>query len=347
MKREGKMMNEHGGNVYVDGQLKHWQDMSANINALGLPHSVRTAILNSLDNIVHYPDVNSLALKKSISKRYNIATENILTLNGATEFFYLYFKEYKPNNVLIVSPTFSEYERAARAAGCNVRHFITSHIDGFKINMERLISELTGDECVVICRPNNPTGTMTDIEQLLKISAISNLIVDESFIDFVKCAKSANEFVYEKLMVVHSLTKIYAIPGLRLGFAAAPKSMIERLDKVKDVWNVNSLAQAAGVSALDDVEYINQTHEWLKSEIEYVTRRLQDMNIMFYEPTANFILMYFKNATEIIEKLKQNNILVRSCANFIGLNENYIRMAIRTRSENERALDLIGGLMRR
>ena len=337
---------EHGGLVYdKNGQLINYQDMSANINALGLPPLVRKAIHQSIENVIHYPDVNATALKLSIARRYNVSVENILTLNGAAEFFYLYFQVMKPKRVLIISPTFSEYERAATAAGCEVKHFITLEEDNFNINFKNLKAELTDEDCVVLCRPNNPTGVMTRLNDVMRILKYAgSLIVDESFIDFVQYARSMRQQVSDNLTVVQSLTKIYAIPGLRLGFAICSEAAVKRLEQAKDVWNVNVLAQAAGIAALTDTEYIKRTHDWLKTETAYVTEQLKRLNIKYYEPAANFVLMKFtdgETVERIINALLRKKIIVRKCENFVGLDGSFIRIAIKTHTENELAMKVI------
>ena len=164
------------------------------------------------------------------------------------------------------------------------------------------------------------------------------MIVDESFIDFAQNARSARQLVSDKLTVVQSLTKIYAIPGLRLGFAVCSKSTVERLEQAKDVWNVNALAQAAGVAALSDIDYIRQTHIWLKTETEYVIKRFKELKIKYYEPTANFVLIQFDvdiTTERVMDRLMRGRILARRCENFVGLDNRFIRLAIRTRAENE------------
>ena len=344
---------EHGGNIYnVDGRADDWLDMSANINPIGLSEAVKFAILSNIDGLVHYPDPQAIELKSAIAERYNFELENIITLNGAAEFFYLFFNTFRPRRVLVPVPSFSEYERSAKAAACEVKYFTTCAESNFNINFDELIKTIRNEaiNCVVLANPNNPTGN------LLKNSSISRLfdevefvIIDESFIDFLGDNFSTRKLLrtQKNLVIVQSLTKFFAIPGLRLGFAAADESVIKRLELGKDVWNVNYLAQKAGVAALADEEYIIKTRNWLSEEKIYINERLSKIDTLnYFEPTVNFVLIKFASeatALNVTEELKKQNILVRSCSNFRGLDSDYIRLAIRSREENCRVIDLLKG----
>ena len=320
---------EHGGFVYdSEGRLRNVLDFSANINPLGIPDSVRHAIEKNLDGIVHYPDPSARRLKEAIAARYALEIENIAVFNGAAEFFYVFFKLLAPSAIHIPQPTFGEYERAARAAELRMN-----------------FSEL--EQNVVVCNPNNPAGELHSSDEILKLAAAHRVIVDESFIDFVGDEYSVKRFVArnENLIVVQSLTKIFAIPGLRLGFAIADRNLIERLEQSKDVWNVNYLAQIAGVAALGDEKYLERTRQWIEVERRYVFDRLRAIDgIEVFEPSANFVLMRFataERARRTIERLKAHDILIRSCENFRGLDARCIRMAIRLRAENDRVLNIL------
>ena len=347
---------EHGGNIYnVKGQAEKWLDMSANINPLGLSETVKTAIADNIGGLVHYPDPQAQELKSAIAMRYDIATKNIITLNGAAESFYLFFNTFKPSRVLIPVPAFSEYERAAKAAGCNVHYFTTQAEDNFNIDFNALIDTIktSNINCIVLANPNNPTGNLLPINDNFIMKLLDNVefvMIDESFVDFVGDDYSIRQLIksHHNLIIVQSLTKFFAIPGLRLGFAIAAEAVIKRLEFGKDVWNVNYLAQKAGVAMLADEEYINETRRWLAVEREYVTDQLKNINgIKYFKPTVNFVLIKFKsveNALKVIDKLKSYRILVRSCSNFRGLDGSYIRMAIRRREENRKVLDILSSM---
>ena len=346
---------EHGGNVYnSSGQLSDWLDMSANINPIGLSEAVKSAIISNIDGLIHYPDPAVRELKSAISTRYKVNYNNIITLNGAVEFFYLFLNAIRPKRVLIIVPSFSEYERAAMAAGCDIEYFFTYVEDNFNINFERL-KKIIKDEnisCIVLANPNNPTGNTIALDEIVGLlNIIEFVLIDESFVDFIGDEFSVRNLLnqYKNLIVVQSLTKFFAIPGLRLGFAVANEAMIQCLERRKDVWNVNHLAQKAGVAALVDENYISKSRKWISEEKLHVVERLKKISkIKFFKPTVNFVLIKFQSekiALKIIENLKSHRILVRSCANFRGLDCSYIRIAIRYRKDNDRVIDLIENML--
>ena len=336
---------QHGGQVYgADGKLDFKLDFSANINPLGMPDSVRQTLLKNFEGIVHYPDPAATELKISISSRYNVPPENLILLNGAAEFFYLYCNVIKPARVIIPVPSFSEYERAARSVNAAVEYFFLREEDNFQLDAEKLFAKVTAEkfDCLIIGRPNNPTGNIISLDAIKKLSSAVKILVDESFIDFLDI-ESARQLVSEKICVVQSLTKIFAIPGLRLGFAIVDKNFAERLNAAKDVWNVNFLAQKAGVAAISDEKFLQDTRTWLECEKKYFVKRLRELpNVKVFEPTVNFVLIKFSTeelAKNLVKKLRAEKILVRSCGNFAGLDERFLRLAIRTRDENNMLLD--------
>lgn len=324
---------EHGGQVYdAAGKAGDWLDFSANINPLGLSEKILQTLEENLRGIVNYPDPQAAELKRAIANRYDVPEKNLVLLNGAAEFFYLYFNAMRPARVIIPVPSFSEYERAARAAGCDVKYFFTKAAESFSIDVDKL--EATANDCVIIGRPNNPTGNLISTEEILRLAEVASVIVDESFIDFLD-VESVKKFASERIAVVQSLTKIFAIPGLRLGFAVVEENLATRLNLSKDVWNVNFLAQKAGVVALSDEEFLRRTRAWLEVEKKFFVDRLSNLRgVEVFAPTVNFVLFRHEQAERILKDLRREKILLRSCANFVGLDNTYLRSAIRSREEN-------------
>ena len=295
--------------------------------------------MKNLDGVINYPDADARELTAAISKRYAVRPENLILLNGATEFFYLYMNTLRPKKVIIPEPAFSEYERAARAAGGEVIFFFTRAEENFSLDVDKL--EVTSSDCVILGRPNNPTGNLIAAEKILKLSEVASVVVDESFIDFLD-VESVRKFVSEKISVVQSLTKIFAIPGLRLGFAVVEENLARRLNLSKDVWNVNFLAQKAGVAALADGDFLRRTRAWLATEQKFFVERLTNLRgVQVFPPTANFVLFKHDRADEVLTTLRREKILLRSCANFAGLDGSYLRSAIRSRAENLRLFDAL------
>ena len=343
---------QHGGQVYNSaGQVDFYLDFSANINPLGISDAVRKALIENLDGIVHYPDPNATVLKNSLIQRYGVASERLVLLNGAAEFFYLYCNVTRPARVLIVVPSFSEYERATLSTGASIEYFFLREEDNFQLDVQKLFAKVTAEkfDCLIIGRPNNPTGNLISLDAIKKFSRAVNVVADESFIDF-RAIESARELVNKKISVVQSLTKIFAIPGLRLGFAVVEENLAQRLNFAKDVWNVNFLAQKAGVVALADEKFLQDTRIWLDAEKKYFVDKLKELPaVKVFEPTVNFVLIKLASkelANFAVKKLRDEKILVRSCGNFVGLDERFLRLAIRRRSENDLLIDTLNKILK-
>lgn len=347
----------HGGNIYEQPPEEGWLDFSANINPLGLAPAVREVIVKNIDGVVHYPDPYARELKAALSHHYQIPEGNLVLGNGAAELFYLFLHIVRPKRVLIPVPSFSEYERAALAAGSEVEYFFLNQEDGFALDMEILAKRARSlrAESVIVGNPNNPTGRMLTTEEIESFLQVTNegedppwLMVDESFLDFRKDAERyrARRLLekYDRLFIIQSLTKFYALPGLRLGFGLGPMELIERLDLGKDMWNVNLLSQKAGTVALSQAKYARQTVELVAVEREFLFQGLSKIRDMKpYRPTVNFILLRIEAMTseEFAASMKQEGILVRNCDNYSGLDDHYVRVAVRKRKDNQRLLDRI------
>lgn len=344
----------HGGNIYEANPAQgEWLDFSANINPMGLSSSVRRAIEEGIPRLVHYPDPSARALKQAIAEHYGAPFAGIVLGNGGAELFYVLFHTVRPKRVLLPVPSFSEYERAALSAGAEVVYFPLREEDDFHLDEEALCAQMKAGDCLILGSPNNPTGqrvTRGALEQVLKEARQKDIltIVDESFMDF--CADAADFTAralcadYDRLIVVQSLTKFFAIPGLRLGFAVASRTLAERMDAAKDPWNANSLAQAAGVAALADEEYQRRTMAWLGVEREFLFSALSALGgVKAYPPTVNFILLRLAsswgNAAAFCALMREKGILLRDCSNYPGLDDTFVRVAVRKREDNERLLE--------
>ena len=345
----------HGGNVYDgEGILQNWIDVSANINPLGLSGRVKEAIITAVDMLVHYPDPEARALKNALAHHYEILKERLICTNGAAELMYIYFHTFKPKEVIIPVPSFDEYEKAAKAGGAHITYVYTQQ-DNFNSNLMRMV-EAAGEEAVIILgNPNNPTGSLVrkeEVEAAVKEGIKKNLrfVVDESFLDFrydeERFSVKKLTGIYENLLVIRSLTKFFALPGLRLGFGTACEPDIKKMEGHKDCWNVNSLAQVAGTAALTDGEYIRESRRLCEVERVYMKTRLQEITeIHVTGGSVNFILIQFllpyHTAKEAADYFKCHGILIRNCCNYRGLNGEFIRLAVRDRVTNNRVIRII------
>lgn len=352
---------EHGGNIYKATrsgcELTNLLDFSANINPLGLSDSLRYSILTNLDNITVYPDADAHDLKEAISHAYQVEHDSITTGNGAAELLYVLCNVLRPKQVLIPAPTFSEYERAARVSGATVNYFYLSNHDGFKIDVERLTCGLKkfSVDILFIGNPNNPTGTILtnrEIEVILKAAQPQNtiVVVDESFMDFLPdeqkytCRRLLSD--YDNLFILHSLTKFYAIPGLRLGFSLTNHKLTNLMHQGKDPWNVNSLAQIAGVTALADQNFRQNTREVIHMNKNSLYADVQAIpELKPFWPSVNFMLVKIiqsrMTSTQLQSLLKQQNILIRDCSNYPGLSDKYFRVAVKLPEQNQKLVSAL------
>ncbi|MEG6585508.1 threonine-phosphate decarboxylase CobD [Dendrosporobacter sp. 1207_IL3150] len=344
---------EHGGNIFKAARNKNTSsidfiDFSANINPLGLADNVRESIISSLDKIIHYPDPDAHDLKTAISKYYNVDYASITVGNGAVELLYVLCHLVKPKRVLIPAPSFSEYERAAKASKAEVEYYYLCENTNFTIDVSKIIPIMDEFDIVFIGNPNNPTGTILpkkDLELLIRSAQKSNclVVVDESFIDFLPDDNqhTCRDLIksYDNLVILHSLTKFYAIPGLRLGFTLTSTELAKLLDLGKDPWNANTLAQSAGVAALKNIDYRIKTKEIIGSAKQQFYKDLcsiQGLKVHF--PSVNFILINIENtglmSAELSQRMYERGFLIRDCANYPGLSPFYIRLAVKLPVQN-------------
>lgn len=343
----------HGGNLYAASRQRGSSfheilDFSANINPLGLSENIRQTLCDSLEDIIHYPDVQAYAVKQEISQHYQVDIERITMGNGAVELMYVLCHILQPQKVLVTAPTFSEYQAAAKASHADIEYLYLSPQENFTINISELIQRLANVDIVFVCNPNNPTGTLLtniQLEELLRVAAQHNtyVVVDESFIDFLPSDQPytcrhllAN---YSNLVILHSLTKFYAIPGLRLGFVLSNPELTRQLHLGKDPWNVNTLAQKAGVAALQDHIYQREGKTFLEKAKTELYEGLQSITGLHpYPPSVNFILVDIKNtgltSKELVEAMAAYHILIRDCSNYPGLSAEYIRVAVKRPEQN-------------
>ena len=343
----------HGGNIY-DAPAPHgeWMDFSANINPLGLSESVREAIEGGIPNLIHYPDPAAKELKRAVADHYGAPVESIVLGNGGAELFYVLFHALRPKRLLLPIPSFSEYERAALSAGTEISYVRLREEDSFALPEDDLIADMRAGDCLLVGNPNNPTGNLVGVgvwERLLRAAEGKDVLVvaDESFMDFREDAAdyAARTLAGQSrhLIVVQSMTKFFALPGLRLGFAVADPETAWRLEAAKDPWNVNLLAQRAGVAALSDDAFRKMTLAWLREERSFLFGAFREMSdLKAYEPTVNFILLRLGTslgrAADFCARMREQGILLRDCSNYPGLDDTFVRVAVKMRAENEKLL---------
>jgi len=318
-------------------------DFSSNITPIGVPKSVKTILKKNLDNIQRYPDYNSSKVISSLTKYIKLDKRYLLVGNGAIEIIYNFCFAFLSKNtkVLIPVPTFQEYELAAKLNNCKVSYFTTMNLSE---NLDQFLSKIPKQGCVFLCNPNNPTGKLLSKNQILVIiktakNLSSIVFIDECFIEMVPDSnQSTISYVkkYDNVFVLRSLTKSFGLAGIRIGYAASSKQMIEILQKIKIPWSVNSLAQDAASIALKNKSHIKKSNYVIKKELNYLMNAISQLNgFNCYDSTTNFILIKTKhNSTKLQQKLLKHKILIRDCKNFRGLDNHHIRIAVKSHKDN-------------
>jgi L-threonine-O-3-phosphate decarboxylase len=328
-------------------------DFSSSVNPLGPSKKALDAAKKAFSQITAYPDSNSNALRQVIANHFGISKGNVVVGNGSTELMYLFAEVFmkKGDKAVMPAPTFGEYESAVRKTGETPKFAKLGK--NFAIEAEAFKREMAGAKLVFLCNPNNPTSmllpqeTLTDIiENALEQDTL--VFLDEDFLEFVEHEKALTMIgkinKYPNLFVLRSFTKIFGLTGLRVGYGIANEEIINVLLCAKIPWNVNCLAQAAAVAALKDEAHLRVTRELIKKEKAWLQGELgKIMSFKFSLPDANFFFIDIRKsgltATELKNKMLKQGILIRDCSSFKGLDEYYIRVAVKTREENERLID--------
>ena len=332
-------------------------DFSVNANPLGPPASLADAIKKGFALLNRYPDSSSRRICRKLARHLNLSAGNIIVGNGATELIYLISRwcsrRLNTLNAMIVAPTFSDYQRSVSLVGGQVRHHLLSAETCFQLDIDRLIADAMESDILFLCNPNNPTGQLFQKSQIIALATAlpkTLIVVDEAFLSFTDephhnsvCIDVIN---FPNLIVLYSMTKLFAIPGLRLGYLVAHQNLVEYLNQHKEPWTVNIFAQIAGEMLLDENDYILRSRELVKIEREFLFNQLKQLFWLTPFPAAaNFLLVRIErkdlSATMLKEKLIKERILIRNCANFVGLNERFFRIAVRKHAEN---LKLISAL---
>lgn len=329
------MTDRHGGNIY---KYKNYLDFSANINPLGMPESVKNAVIESADFCDVYPDPLCTGLVGKISEYEK--TKHIVCGNGADDLIYRIISAVRPENAVICSPSFTEYRKALEENNCKITEYILSEKNGFDVTADFADCLDFNTDIVFLCSPNNPTGKTININLLENIAGKcleKNIILvcDECFMGFVTDGKnkSLRNFLNDNIIILKAFTKIYAMAGLRLGYAVfGSEELAEKVRRNGQYWSVSVPAQRGGISALDEKDYLLTTVEFVRKEREFLMSELSGMGLKVFEPEANFI--FFRCSLPLDVLLEREKILIRNCSNYSGLEDGFFRIAVRTHEEN-------------
>jgi threonine-phosphate decarboxylase len=337
---------EHGGRALAFARARNIDyrdvlDFSANINPLGPSPRAIEALKNSLDSIQVYPDEAAEHLTKRLAADLHLPQSHILAGNGATDLLYFWLRTIRPRTATLIVPTFSEYRRALASIDAAVDLIRLNPDNHFDLPMIRPTTDV-----VILTNPNNPTGAYAPpevmrewLEQLLPSTQV---LLDEAFVDFTAQPSMVRDVGrFANLWVLRSMTKFHAIPGLRLGYLVG--SGVTELARFREPWQINNLAEIAGIASLDDHEHAEGTMQFMHRERIWLWKQLQDLrHIRAFPTAANFFFARCDSDTlmsELISNLASENILIRDCRNTEGLDGPYFRFAVKSHPDNVRLLE--------
>lgn len=337
--------NPHGGDIY---QEKIILDFSSNTNPFGTPEGVLDAIGGVLSNIHHYPDPYCRDLVKAISSFEGLPSEYVLCGNGAAELIYAYCQAINAKNAVELAPTFAEYSLALEGTGCRVDRYFLDSDNGFELDDGFLDFALScKPDAIFICNPNNPTGRIVPVRLLERLLELcrrcgARLFLDECFLDLSDDRVSMKGFLqnYPELFILKAFTKSYGMAGVRLGYClSSDADLLASMSKTVQPWNVSMLAQVAGIAALREGSFLEETRKVVSVERVWLGKELESLGFQVCSSQANYLL--FKGKPGLDEALRKRGIAIRNCDNYQGLCSGWYRIAVRLHDQNEQLIAAI------
>ncbi len=348
----------HGGDIYTNGVLKGVEliDFSSNINPLGIPESFINNINEALNNCTRYPDIKYREILKSLSDYTGVNEENFLLGNGAAEIIDLCIACFK--SILIVVPSFAEYEIDGKKHGCKIEHSYLNK-DDMSYDYDDILKKIPNVEALVIGNPNNPNGGIINKDKFKSILDIceredKTIIIDEAFIEFV--GDNEKSFIkelesYKCIFIIRALTKFFGMPGIRFGYGISKnKDLLQNISKKQNPWNINCFAETAVKYVLKDTKYMENSLIWINSEKKFLTEQLKDIEFIdkVFTTNANFLLVKLKgtDCNKLYDYCLEKGLLIRKCSNYKGLNEYYARLAIKDKRRNDILISILKNFYR-
>lgn len=343
----------HGGNIYGN-RIEY--DFSVNLNPSGPPDAVRDALVKALNHVEEYPDPEYRELRRELANRWQLAEEQLVLGNGASELIPGIIRALAPKTCMVTAPCYSGYETALNAAApsCRIHRIFLREEDDFTLpkNICQEIARVKPD-LLILTNPNNPNGKRISVNRLREIAGACRgagtvLLTDECFLalsggdedSLIHCIRSEalpairiGEEGLPPTVVLRAFTKTFAIPGVRLGYAVCSGSLAARIRRELPEWNLSVFAQYAGLAALEPSGYMAASVEMIAQEREYLTAELKKLGLRVFPSDANYILFQSRDR-ELHRKLLDKGILIRDCRDYHGLTAGLYRAAVRTRREN-------------
>ncbi|WP_367566068.1 histidinol-phosphate transaminase [Lacrimispora sp.] len=359
------MEYQHGGDIYTNSVTI---DYSANINPLGLPEKVKEALYEAVEHCSCYPDSRCLALKQVLAEFHQVPAEAVICGNGAADLIFQIVQAVKPDRALLIAPSFLEYRQALLASSCEITYYDLDEKEGFRLKVKKLEKWIEESkihfQMIFLCNPNNPTGFAAKREELAEFLDFCRekeifCVVDECFNEFLQepeyysILEDLQKQEYGHVFLLKAFTKIYAMAGLRLGYGICfNRKISDCMEELRQPWSVSSLAQAAGIAALKETDYVEQTRALITSEREFLKQKLLELGFFVFEPMANYIFFRDMRRTALEEEnllyrqLLERKVLIRSCSNYRGLDGTYYRICVKQRKENEEFISILESVCR-
>lgn len=338
-------MQYHGGDIYRN-QIR--LDFSVNTNPLGMPDSVREALHQAVEEAEHYPDIHAQELTKAVAERLRISEKRLVFGNGASELFHAVLHAVKPSKILIPVPSFLGYEEAAKAMDCEVIFYEMKKEEKYSLT-ERILDALDESiSLVFLANPNNPVGNLVEPELIFKIAEKCRqcditLVLDECFMELTG-KEMTHSFLnqldeFPNVVVVRAFTKLYAIPGVRLGYLICEQTLAEKIRLQLPEWNLSVFAQRAGVAAIKEQEYVARAVVCIQTQRLFLREELKAAGCNVFDSDADYLLFYSEK--KLYELFLQRGILIRDCSNFRGLQRGYYRIAVKSEEQNRIFADVL------
>ena len=347
----------HGGKrvpaaVFAGKREEDMIDFSVNLTPLGIPENIRRAMEESLSRAGWYPDYSKERLKKALSQFHQVPESRICMGNGAADVIYRTVFALKPKKALLLAPTFAEYGAALRCVDARIDYYRVNHED-FQVKAD-ICEQIDRDtEMVFLCNPNNPTGLLiskemvtTVLEQCEAVGAW--LVVDECFLEFIADGEKYSVIEklknHKRLLIIKSFTKMFGIAGLRLGYLLCGKEgLASYIDRFGCDWNVNCVAEAAGLEALKSRNYMEEVIAYITEEREWLYRELTSMGFFTLHGAANYLMFKVtdKNKENLGSWLLKRGMMLRCCDDYENLDGSFYRIGVNRHEENQRLAEAL------
>lgn len=352
------MIRGHGGNIHQLAREHGCRpeaiiDMSSNVNPLGPPPGLIDHLTDRLSTITALPPVDAAGIVEAFSSRHGLDPARVIAGNGTTQLIYSIPTAFKTRRALILGPTYADYADACAMHGVPYRYHLTTDANGFVPDLDALDRDLAGADTAFICNPNNPTGTLIPGRELASFCRAHpevRFVVDESYLPFVADGEAESLMTQspDNVSVLHSMSKIFRVPGLRIGFFIGSDGPARAVRGYALPWSVNALAQEAVdylMTAPVTDPFIRDSRAFLSAQREALTAALTAIpGIRPFPGRTSFILARLDgkiNGPGLCQALGRERILIRCCENFVGLSDRYVRFSLKTEDVNRTLIESI------